>query len=112
MTPVSSGWVDAALGDLGRWQGGSTPSKSNPAFWEEGTIPWVSPKDFASSHLKPVQDYITQRAVTEGRVSIVPSGSLLFVTRSGILKHTLPIAINSVPVAINQDVKALELAPG
>jgi type I restriction enzyme, S subunit len=28
------------------------------------------------------------------------------VTRSGILKHTLPIAVNSVPVAINQDIKA------
>jgi type I restriction enzyme S subunit len=30
----------------------------------------------------------------------------LVVTRSGILKHTLPIATNIIPVAINQDIKA------
>ena len=32
--------------------------------------------------------------------------SVLMVIRSGILKHTLPVAINSVPVTINQDMKA------
>jgi type I restriction enzyme S subunit len=29
------------------------------------------------------------------------------VVRSGILKHTIPVAINDVPVALNQDMKAL-----
>ena len=32
---------------------------------------------------------------------------MLIVVRSGILKHTIPIAINEVPVALNQDMKAL-----
>jgi type I restriction enzyme S subunit len=31
------------------------------------------------------------------------------VIRSGILKHTLPIAINTVPVTVNQDMKAFIL---
>ena len=31
------------------------------------------------------------------------------VVRSGILKHTIPVAINQVPVALNQDMKALSL---
>jgi hypothetical protein len=34
-----------ALGTLGRWTGGGTPSKANPAFWVQKGIPWVSPKD-------------------------------------------------------------------
>ena len=28
------------------------------------------------------------------------------VIRSGILKHTLPVAINAVPITVNQDLKA------
>lgn len=32
---------------------------------------------------------------------------MLVVVRSGILKHTLPVAINKVEVTINQDIKVL-----
>lgn len=112
MKTLLDGAVEAPLDALGKWQGGSTPSKANPAFWESGTIPWVSPKDFRSSSIASAMDKITEIAISEGRASIVPSGSLLFVTRSGILKHSLPVATNTSPVAINQDVKALTLAPG
>ncbi|MEN6384544.1 MAG: restriction endonuclease subunit S, partial [Phycisphaerales bacterium] len=38
---------------------------------------------------------------------LIPKNALLIVVRSGILKHTLPIAINRKPLTINQDVKAL-----
>ena len=31
------------------------------------------------------------------------------VVRSGILKHTIPVAINDIPVALNQDMKAIWL---
>jgi type I restriction enzyme S subunit len=112
MTSNSDGWIEVTLDDLGKWQGGSTPSKANPAYWEGGTVPWVSPKDFANFRLKTPQDRITEAALLENRNSLIPSGSLLLVTRSGILRHTLPVATNSFPVAINQDVKALSLAPG
>jgi restriction endonuclease S subunit len=33
------------LRDLGEWSGGKTPSKANAAYWTNGTVPWVSPKD-------------------------------------------------------------------
>jgi type I restriction enzyme S subunit len=41
---LPAGWVWARLDALGQWTGGGTPSKSNHAFWEGGSIPWVSPK--------------------------------------------------------------------
>ena len=53
------------------------------------------------------QDQITDAAVEGSATSVLPTGSLLFVTRSGILSHTLPVAVNDVPVAINQDIKAV-----
>jgi type I restriction enzyme, S subunit len=42
----------------------------------------------------------------------VPAGSVLVVTRSGILRRTLPIAVTNAALAINQDLKALKPATG
>ena len=91
--------------------GGSTPSKANYDFWE-GTIPWVSPKDMKTSHIYDTQDHISEAAITSGVSTLIPENSVLVVVRSGILRRTLPVAINRVPVTINQDMKALIPLPG
>ena len=86
--------------------GGGTPSKDNESFWTGGSIPWVSPKDMKTRLIVSSEDSITPEAVAQSATSMVPVNSVLMVVRSGILKHTLPVAINSVPVALNQDMKA------
>jgi type I restriction enzyme S subunit len=96
------------LRDLGAWSGGNTPSKANAAYWTGGTVPWVSPKDMKVDEIISSEDHITEAALADGRVSLVPEGSVLFVTRSGILAHTLPVAVTRLPVTINQDLKALK----
>jgi type I restriction enzyme S subunit len=101
-----------ALGKLGKWVGGGTPSKSNPAFWTDGTIPWVSPKDMKTERILDAQDYITEQAVSNSAATRISRGSVLVVARSGILKHSLPVAVTDVDVTINQDLKAVELKPG
>lgn len=100
-------WTTIKLREIGTWRGGGTPSKSNPAFWTNGTIPWVSPKDMKQPRLSTAQDLITEAAVESSATNLVPAGSVLLVTRSGILAHSLPVAVNLVPVALNQDIKAL-----
>lgn len=93
------------LGSLCKIVGGGTPSKKQSAYWI-GEIPWVSPKDMSADEVHDSEDHISKKALTESATNLIPAGSILVVTRSGILKHTLPIAINSVPVTINQDIKA------
>ncbi len=105
-------WTVAPLNLLGQWLGGSTPSKSNKSYWTDGEIPWVSPKDMKSDFIAGSIDRITNRALYETAINIVPPQSLLFVTRSGILRHSLPVASNTVPVTINQDIKALTVFDG
>lgn len=104
-------WVTIPLAQAGIWQGGGTPSKANSAFWDNGTIPWVSPKDMKRDRIDSAQDSITPEALDTSSTKLIPPGSLLFVTRSGILRHSLPVAANTVPVAINQDIKALTPSP-
>jgi type I restriction enzyme, S subunit len=88
------------------FRGGGTPSKGNAAYWN-GTIPWVSPKDMKFEIIHDAEDHITERAIAESSTSLVPSGSLLMVVRSGILQRAIPVARCVREVALNQDMKAL-----
>ena len=80
--------------------GGGTPAKGQQEYFT-GTIPWVTPKDMKSSTISDSIDHITEEAIAHSSTNLVPENSVLMVIRSGILKHTLPVAINRVPVTIN-----------
>jgi len=99
-------WKTSPIKEIAQIMGGGTPSKANPTFWN-GTIPWVSPKDMKPSTIESSEDQITDTAIAESSVKIVPIGSVLIVVRGMILAHTVPIRVNSVPVTINQDMKAI-----
>lgn len=85
--------------------GGGTPSKKCEEFFK-GKIPWVTPKDMKQSIINDSIDHITEDAIVHSTTNLIPIWSVLMVIRSGILKHALPVAINSIPVTINQDMKA------
>jgi type I restriction enzyme S subunit len=86
--------------------GGGTPSKSNPDYWN-GDIPWISPKGFRSRTITDSIDHIFAKALNESSSKLIPADSVIMVVRSGILRHSIPVATNNCPVALNQDVKAL-----
>lgn len=111
MTGLPDSWKNAKFSDFGTWIGGGTPSKTNPRYWN-GPIPWVSPKDMKTKIIRGAIDGITEEAVENSAAKLVPSGSVLIVTRSGILAHTLPIAVTAVESTLNQDLKALALPDG
>lgn len=101
------GWIRTSLSNLGPWVGGGTPDRSNPRYWTNGEVPWVSPKDIKTFEIRTAVDHITEEAVSESATVMVPTGSVLVVTRSGILRHTLPVAVARRSVAVNQDLKSL-----
>ena len=85
---------------------GGTPDKSNFSYWN-GDIFWVSPKDFKSLEISESQDTITHEGLKNSSTKLIESENVLIVVRSGVLQHTLPVAVNKTDVAINQDIKAL-----
>ena len=99
-------WKIQKFKSLCKFTGGGTPSKENLDYWR-GSIPWVSPKDMKSELIIATEDYISDDGLKSSTSSMIPMGSLLMVVRSGILKHTIPIAIAAVPLSLNQDMKAL-----
>lgn len=104
---VPEHWELTPLKYLCKFKGGGTPTKDNLTYWTNGTIPWVSPKDMKSFWINKTQDYVTELAIKESSTNIIYEGALMMVVRSGILQRTIPVAINTVPVTMNQDMKAL-----
>jgi type I restriction enzyme S subunit len=102
-------WEHLKLRELGKWQGGGTPSKSNPAYWTNGTIPWISPKDMGLDEISSTQDLISEDAVSNSSVNKIDANSVVVVVRSGILERVLPISIINMTATLNQDMKALTL---
>ncbi|MEL0638615.1 restriction endonuclease subunit S [Marinomonas sp. TI.3.20] len=105
---VPEHWEMVPLKYLCKFRGGGTPSKENLSYWTGGNIPWVSPKDMKSFWISDTQDKLTEIAVNDSSTNFVEAGALLMVVRSGILQRTIPIAINTVQVTLNQDMKALK----
>lgn len=85
--------------------GGGTPSKAHEEYYENGDIPWVSSKDMKTDVVTDSQIKINQLGIENSTARLVPVNSVIMVIRSGILKHTLPVAINAVPITVNQDLK-------
>ena len=98
------GWCAATIVDITTTSGGGTPSKADASYWTDGDLPWVSPKDMKRFLVSGSEDAVTSKALD--RLTLVPAQSVLVVVRSGILSRTLPVAINVVPVTINQDMRA------
>ena len=103
---ISKGSQRRKLRELVHVSGGKTPSMSNSLYWN-GNIVWISSKDMKSSRISGSELKITNLALNE--MTLYHPGTLLLVARSGILKHSLPLAILEVDATINQDIKALQV---
>ena len=88
--------------------GGGTPSKSVDEYWENGTIPWMSVKDFSSAKngvLEDTIDHITQEGLENSSANLVDVDAIIICMRMALGK----IVKIRKPMAINQDLRAIWL---
>ncbi|EJP3281633.1 restriction endonuclease subunit S [Vibrio parahaemolyticus] len=93
------------LGDLlSSIVGGGTPPRGEPSFWS-GDIPWASVKDFEDGRLSlsNTQETISEKGLLNSTAKLIPAGTPIMCARMAVGR----VALNSRPVAINQDLKAL-----
>jgi type I restriction enzyme S subunit len=103
---VPAHWDVRPLKHLVSLRSGGTPSKEREDYWS-GEIPWASAKDLKSDYLSDTQDHLSQEAVEDGAASLTPAGSVLVLVRGMMLARLFPVSRTEVPMAINQDLKAL-----
>ncbi|BCW92318.1 MAG: hypothetical protein KatS3mg007_0212 [Thermoanaerobaculum sp.] len=103
---IPAHWEVRRLKRVVQLEGGGTPARDNLEYWR-GEIPWVSPKDMKVSVVVDTEDKITTDAIRESATKLIPSGAVLIVVRSGILAHSIPVAIAGCDLTLNQDLKAM-----
>jgi len=104
---LPQGWATALVEDVFRSFGGGTPNKGTPAYWG-GNIPWLSSGDIKAERIQTATESITKAGLENSSATLCRSGSVVVVVRSGILKHTLPVAVLEHEAAINQDIKCFD----
>ncbi|MBK9719506.1 MAG: N-6 DNA methylase [Saprospiraceae bacterium] len=102
---INPDWEMLELGTLAKLVGGSTPSKENSSYWENGNVDWITCSDFSNSpmYIEDSIRKITEKAIKENSTSIVPKDTLVLVTRVSLGK----MAFVRKPTALNQDLTAL-----
>ena len=85
-------WKAYPLEELFDIRNGYTPSKSNPEFWEGGTIPWFRMEDIRQNGhiLSDSIQHITPQAVKG--TGLFPAYSIIVATTATIGEHALIIA--------------------
>jgi len=103
---IPRGWEVKCVADLAQLSGGTTPSTTEPAFWDGGTHAWATPKDLSSLRAPVLLN--TERRLTDSGLSQVSSG--LLPPGTVLLSSRAPIgylAIAGIPVAVNQGFVAM-----
>ena len=103
---LPDGWSWERLSNIASFSGGKTPSTSNREFWD-GNIPWVTSKDMKSKYISSSLLKLSDKGASQ--MQVYSRDTILMVTRSGILRHTLPFAILKSEATVNQDIKAISL---
>lgn len=88
---IPSHWKSKRLRFVCEFRNGYTPSKANPDFWTDGTIPWYRMEDIRDSgrHLKEAKQYVTEDAVKGG--GLFDAGSFILATTATIGEHAVLI---------------------
>lgn len=103
---IPAHWASVPLRFLVSFMGGATPDTKKEEYWN-GKIPWVSPKDMKRDFITDTEDHVSEQALANSALKMIDEGAVLIVVRGMILAHSFPTAINTLPVTINQDMKAL-----
>ena len=81
---------------------GTTPSKKRKEYWEQGTISWLPTGKVNDRVIDSANVYVTERAVRETSLRILPIGTLL-VAMIGQGKTRGKIARLAIEACINQN---------
>lgn len=84
-------WDIIALGDVVDIYNGSTPLKTNDEYWNKEDIPWFTIEDIRKQGrvILSTQKYITQKALDETSVKLLPKDTVLICCTASVGEYAL-----------------------
>ena len=75
---LPEGWEKKTIADVcTNISSGSTPSRSNKAYWENGTIKWVKTKELQDGWILDTEEYISQEGYNSSSTKMFPVNTIL-----------------------------------
>ena len=99
-------WEQRKLENLASFGGGHTPSMADASNYVDGKILWVTSQDVKQHYIENTTTMISEKGAAT--LTLYPSDSIVIVARSGILRHTIPVAKLRKPATVNQDIKVIQ----
>ncbi|KAA5842593.1 restriction endonuclease subunit S [Pseudomonas chlororaphis] len=81
--------------DFCRTGSGGTPSRSKSEYFEAGTIPWVKSGELKARFVTNTEEAITDAAVKNSSVKLVPRGSLLIAMYGATVGEVSELAMDA-----------------
>lgn len=101
------GWDIKKVSDLFNIETGTTPSTRTPAYWDNGTVNWITPTDLSHNegkiYISTSERKVTKKALDENNLTLLPKKSLVLSTRAPVGY----VAILENEAAFNQGCKGL-----
>lgn len=80
---------------------GLTPLRSNPEFWNNGTIPWLKTEQLGEKYIYSTNEFISKNALEETSIKVFPKDSLS-IAMYGEGKTRGNLSIIKEPMTTNQ----------
>lgn len=75
--PLPESWTVVQLGAHAKIGNGTTPNRQNAAYWQGGTVPWITSGRMYERRITGSETYVTNKALDEASLPILQPGAIL-----------------------------------
>ena len=103
--PIDPAWPMVELGDVCNVFNGSTPSRKEAGYWENGTVPWFTVDDIRKNGriVRETIQYTTNRALKETSLKLLPRNTVLLCCTASVGE----CAFSEIELTTNQQFNGL-----
>ena len=105
---IPEGWKVGRLTDVIKLMPGGTPKTSEPLFWDNGTIPFFSPKDVNGVYCFATEKHITEAGLNKCSSNLYPKDTIFITCRGTVGK----VCLAACDMAMNQSNYAIKAIDG
>lgn len=104
---IPEGWKVGRLTDVIKLMPGGTPKTSEPLYWDNGTIPFFSPKDVNGVYCFATEKHITEAGLNKCSSNLYPKDTI-FITCRGTVGKVCLVACDMAMNQSNYAIKAID----
>lgn len=105
---IPEGWKVGRLTDIIKLMPGGTPKTSEPLYWDNGTIPFFSPKDVNGVYCFATEKHITETGLNKCSSNLYSKDTIFITCRGTVGK----VCLAACDMAMNQSNYAIRAIDG